>query len=88
MSGSVFSASGVLLSVDDVLEGSSGSPSRFRRARSFLASSSSRRIRDCSARRRRFSSRSAVRRAFSSSSLRFLRSLASRSRWMAACSSR
>ena len=70
------------------LSGSSGRPKRFLLARSCLASSSSRRIRDSSARRRRFSSRAALRAASSSSSLRFLRDLASRSRWMAACSSR
>ena len=53
------------------LVGRSGSPRRFRRARSLRDSSSSRRRRDSSAKRRFFSSRAALRVASSSSSLRF-----------------
>ena len=51
--------------------GKSGNPRRFRRARSLVASSSSRLIRDSWANRRRFSSRARARVLSSSSILRF-----------------
>lgn len=65
----------LVLASEDKEEGEggskSGNPRRFRRARSLIASSSSRLIRDSSAKRRRFSSRARALVLSSSSILRF-----------------
>lgn len=88
MSGSDEVDPGDRLGVSEEGEGRSGNPSRFLLALSFLASSSSLRAFDSSARQRRFSSRAAARKASSSSSFRFLVSFSSLSRWMAAWESK